>query len=382
MENTLEPNVLPEEKKSKKTLLIIVAVIILIVGGYFAYQKIIYSMHNEDTENSHLQTNIVPIAPRIQGYVKDVLIEENQKVKAGDTLIILDDRDLLIRVEQAEIALETAKANVSVVKSNVNSADAAASATSTSINTAEANIGTAEANVEAAKVRAWNANENFKRYELLFNQTSATQQQYDQALTEKQSADRQVTIAEKQVIVAKSQLRGAQQQTAASNTQASGIGTQVNLAQIAVKQRQADLDFAQLQLSYAYITAPFDGYISKKNVQLGQLLNPGQNICSVVDDNNLWIVANFKETQIEKMLPGQEVEVKVDAYPKEKIIGKIESIQAATGSTFSLIPADNATGNFVKVVQRIPVKIVIDKDQNKNVQLRAGMNVNVSVKLN
>lgn len=382
MENTLEPNVLPEEKKSKKTLLIIVAVLVLIVGGYFAYQKTIYSMHNEDTENSHLQTNIVPIAPRIQGYVKDVLIEENQKVKAGDTLIILDDRDLLIRVEQAEIALETAKANVSVVKSNVNSADAAASATSTSINTAEANIGTAEANVEAAKVRAWNANENFKRYEMLFNQTSATQQQYDQALTEKQSADRQVTIAEKQVIVAKSQLRGAQQQTAASNTQASGIGTQVNLAQIAVKQRQADLDFAQLQLSYAYITAPFDGYISKKNVQLGQLLNPGQNICSVVDDNNLWIVANFKETQIEKMLPGQEVEVKVDAYPKEKIIGKIESIQAATGSTFSLIPADNATGNFVKVVQRIPVKIVIDKDQNQNVQLRAGMNVNVSVKLN
>jgi membrane fusion protein (multidrug efflux system) len=156
----------------------------------------------------------------------------------------------------------------------------------------------------------------------------------------------------------------------------------VNIAQIAIKQRQADLDFAKLQLSYAYITAPFDGYISKKNVQLGQLLNPGQYICSVVDDENLWIIANFKETQIQKMLPGQEVEVKVDAYPKEKIIGKIQSIQAATGSTFSLIPADNATGNFVKVVQRIPVKIVIDKDQNKKVQLRAGMNVNVSVKLN
>jgi membrane fusion protein (multidrug efflux system) len=339
-------------------------------------------MHNEDTENSQLQTNIVPIAPRMQGYVKEVRITENQKVKAGDTLVVLDDRDLLIRVEQAEIALETAKANVSVVKSNVSSADAIASATSTSINTAEANIATVEANVEAAKVRLWNATENFKRYELLYNQTSATQQQYDQALTEKQSAERQVTIAEKQVAVAKSQLKGAQQQTAASNTQASGVGTQVNIAQIAIKQRQADLDFAKLQLSYAYITAPFDGYISKKNVQLGQLLNPGQYICSVVDDENLWIIANFKETQIQKMLPGQEVEVKVDAYPKEKIIGKIQSIQAATGSTFSLIPADNATGNFVKVVQRIPVKIVIDKDQNKKVQLRAGMNVNVSVKLN
>jgi membrane fusion protein (multidrug efflux system) len=383
MENTLEPsNSLPIEKKSKKNVFIVVALILILVGGYFAYQRIVYSMHNEDTENSQLQTNIVPIAPRIQGYVKEVRITENQKVKAGDTLVVLDDRDLLIRVEQAEIAFETAKANVSVVKSNVSSADAIASATSTSINTAQANIATAEANVEAAKVRLWNATENFKRYELLYNQTSATQQQYDQALTEKQSAERQVTIAEKQVAVAQSQLKGAQQQTAASNTQANGVGTQVNIAQIAIKQRQADLDFAKLQLSYAYITAPFDGYISKKNVQLGQLLNPGQYICSVVDDENLWIIANFKETQIQKMLPGQEVEVKVDAYPKEKIIGKIQSIQAATGSTFSLIPADNATGNFVKVVQRIPVKIVIDKDQNKKVQLRAGMNVNVSVKLN
>ena len=155
----------------------------------------------------------------------------------------------------------------------------------------------------------------------------------------------------------------------------------MSLAQIAIKQKQADLDYAKLQLSYAYITAPFDGFISKKNVQMGQLLNPGQYICAVVDDVNLWVIANFKETQIEKMLPGQEVEIKVDAYPKEKIIGKIESIQAATGSTFSLIPADNATGNFVKVVQRIPVKIIIDKDQNKNIQLRAGMNVNVIVRL-
>lgn len=379
--NTVQSTPVVEEKKSKKITYTIVGILLLIGAAIFAYKKISYSMHNEDTENSQLQTNIVPIAPRISGYVTNIFIKDNQVVKAGDTLIKLDDRDLKLRVEQAEIALETAKANVSVVKSNVSSADAAATATSTSIATAQANIATAQANVEAAKVRAWNANENFKRYQQLYNQTSATQQQYDQALTEKNAADNQVIIAEKQVNVAKAQLKSAQQQTAASNAQASGVNTQVNVAEVAIKQRQADLDFAKLQLSYAYVIAPYDGYISKKNVQIGQLLNPGQTVCSIVDDATLWIVANFKETQITNMQPGQEVEIKVDAYPKEKVVGKVESIQAATGSSFSLIPADNATGNFVKVVQRIPVKIVIDKNQNKNVQLRAGMNVSVAVKV-
>lgn len=379
--NTVQSTPVVEEKKSKKITYTIIGILLLIGAAIFAYKKISYSMHNEDTENSQLQTNIVPIAPRISGYVTNIFIKDNQVVKAGDTLIKLDDRDLKLRVEQAEIALETAKANVSVVKSNVSSADAAATATSTSIATAQANIATAQANVEAAKVRAWNANENFKRYQQLYNQTSATQQQYDQALTEKNAADNQVIIAEKQVNVAKAQLKSAQQQTAASNAQASGVNTQVNVAEVAIKQRQADLDFAKLQLSYAYVIAPYDGYISKKNVQIGQLLNPGQTVCSIVDDATLWIVANFKETQITNMQPGQEVEIKVDAYPKEKVVGKVESIQAATGSSFSLIPADNATGNFVKVVQRIPVKIVIDKNQNKNVQLRAGMNVSVAVKV-
>jgi len=379
--NTVQSTPVVEEKKSKKITYTIIGILLLIGAAIFAYKKISYSMHNEDTENSQLQTNIVPIAPRISGYVTNIFIKDNQVVKAGDTLIKLDDRDLKLRVEQAEIALETAKANVSVVKSNVSSADAAASATSTSIATAQANIATAQANVEAAKVRAWNANENYKRFQQLFSQTSATQQQYDQALTEKNAADKQVDIAEKQVNVAKAQLKSAQQQTLASNAQVNGINTQVNVAEVAIKQRQADLDFAKLQLSYAYVIAPYDGYISKKNVQIGQLLNPGQTVCSIVDETSLWVVANFKETQITNMQPGQEVEIKVDAYPKEKIVGKVESIQAATGSTFSLIPADNSTGNFVKVVQRIPVKIIIDKNQNKNVQLRAGMNVSVAVKV-
>ncbi len=370
-----------EKKSPKKLMMPVIGAIILIGAALFAYKKISYSLHNEDTENSQIECNIIPVSPRISGYVDQVYVKENQRIHKGDTILKLDDRDLKIRLEQAIINARSAGANVSVVKSNATSADASASATSTSILTAQANVETAKANVEAAKVRVWNATENFKRYEQLYNQTSATQAQYDGALAEKQSAERQVQVAEKQVLVAEAQLKAAQQQSAASRTQANGVGTQVNLAEVGIQQRQADIEFAQLQLTYAYIIAPCDGFISRKNVQPGQLVNAGQILMSIVDDSQLWITANFKETQIEHMKEGQDVEVEVDAYPGKKFKGKIESLQAATGSKFSLLPADNATGNFVKVVQRVPVRIALLDDKNDSYDLRAGMNVTVAVKV-
>jgi membrane fusion protein (multidrug efflux system) len=376
MENTTV-----EKKSSKKIIAPIIGILILIGAILFAYKKISYAMHNEDTENSQLETNITPISSRIQGYVMEVLVEENQTVKKGDTILKLDDRDLKIKLQQAIINAKSAGANVNVVRSNVSTADASANAVSTSITTAQAGIETAKANVEAAKVRVWNATENFKRYEQLFNQTSATQAQYDAALAEKQSAEKQVVVLEKQIQVAQAQLKAAQQQSSASRTQANNAGSQINLAEVGMEQQQANIDFAKLQLSYAYIIAPSDGVVSKKNVQVGQLLNPGQIIMSIVDEKQLWITANFKETQIEKMKIGQVVDVKIDAYPNAKFTGKIESIQSATGSKFSLLPADNASGNFVKVVQRIPVKINIDDNKNDAYYLRAGMNATVAVKV-
>ncbi|HNE51381.1 MAG TPA: HlyD family secretion protein [Chitinophagales bacterium] len=370
------------ENEAKKNVFIPIIGAVLLVGALvFAYYKITYAMHNEDTENAQIECNIIPIAPRVQGYVSTIYIKDNQRVHKGDTLLILDDRDLKIKLEQAIIAAKSAGANVNVVKSNVLSADASASAVSTTVITAQAAIETAKANVEAAKVRVWNATENFKRYEKLFNETSATQAQYDAALAEKQSAEKQVAVLEKQVQVAQAQLKAAQQQASASHTQANGVSTQVNLAEVGTQQQQTNVDFAKLQLSYAYIIAPSDGFISKKNVQPGQLVNPGQILMSIVDDSQLWINANFKETQVERMKVGQEVTVKVDAYPDKTFKGKIESLQAATGSKFSLLPADNATGNFVKVVQRIPVRIALIDDKNDAYDLRAGMNVNVAVKV-
>jgi membrane fusion protein, multidrug efflux system len=379
MENLNSPAT--EKRSAKKLLKPVLGVLLLIGAGIFAFTKISYARHNEDTENSQIECNIVPVSARISGYVDQVFVTENQRIKKGDTILKLDDRDLKIRLQQAEINLKNAGANVSVVKSNVTSADASASATSMSVYTAEANVEAAKANVEAANVRVWNATENFKRYEQLYRQTSATQAQYDAALAEKQAAERQVQIAEKQVLIAQAQLKAAQQQTAASRTQASGVGTQVNLAEVGIQQRQADIEFAKLQLSYAYLIAPCDGFISRKNVQPGQLINAGQIVMSIVDDSELWITANFKETQIENMKQGQDVEVKVDAYSGKKFKGKIESIQAATGSKFSLLPADNATGNFVKVVQRVPVRIALEDDKTDQFDLRAGMNVTVAVKV-
>lgn len=378
MENT---NNTTEKKSPKKIIAPIVGSLLLLAALLFAYKKITYAMHNEDTENSQIESNIVPIAPRVQGYVDVIYVKENQHVKKGDTILKLDDRDLKIRLQQAIISAKSAGANVNVVKSNAMSADASASAVSSSIATAQAGIETAKANVDAAKVRVWNATENYKRYEKLYNQTSATQAQYDAALAEKEAAEKQVAVLEKQVQVAQAQLKAAQQQASASRTQASGVGTQVNLAEVGIQQQQANVDFAQLQLSYAYLIAPCDGYIAKKNVQVGQLVNPGQILMSLVDDSQLWISANFKETQIENMKVGQDVEVKVDAYPDHTFKGKIESVQAATGSKFSLLPADNATGNFVKVVQRIPVRIALLDDKSDKYDLRAGLNVNVAVKV-
>ena len=152
-------------------------------------------------------------------------------------------------------------------------------------------------------------------------------------------------------------------------------------AHSALSTEESYIDFANLQLSYAYILAPADGYISRKSVQPGQLVNAGQNLMSLVDDSQLWVAANFKETQIEDMKTGQEVDIKADAYPGHTFKGKIESIQAATGSKFSLLPPDNSTGNFVKVVQRVPVRITLLDDKKDNYELRAGMNVTVVVKV-
>lgn len=356
-----------ETKKPKNKVRPFILAGIGIIVAIVVFRKVTYAMHNEDTENSQIECNINPVSARVSGFLTEIRVKENQKVKKGDTLVRIDDRDFLIRVRQAEINLANAEANLEVIKANVQASNASTSASG-------ANVNTADANVEAAKIRVWKATQDFQRYDNLLKEKAVTQQQYENAKAEKETAD-------KQLIVAQKQLEASKDQSTASSAQSFSTEKQIKLAELAIDQRKSELDAAKLNLSYTNILAPADGYVSKKNIQVGQLINIGQAMFSIVDESELWITANFKETQIEHMKEGQPVIIKVDAYPGKDFEGTIESIQAATGAKFSLLPPDNATGNFVKVVQRVPVRITIKDDKTDEYVLRAGMNVEVAVRI-
>lgn len=343
-------NEAPQKKKRSKLAPIILAVLVLGGGGY-ALRTYMWNQHHESTDDAQVEGNISPVLPRISGYVNQIRFEDNQIVHKGDTLITLDDRDLKIKVLQAEAALANAKANVEAVRANTT--------------TSSAGIKTAQSNVDLANVRVKKAQDDFARYDALLKQKAVTQAQFDAV-----KADRDASLS--QLDVAKKQLEAAQIQSSASNEQ-------IKVAQSVVDQRQADLDFAKLQLSYAVITAPMDGQVSKKNVQPGQYVQAGQALFSVVDNNSVWVVANFKETQLGKMIPGQTVDVKVDAFEDLPLKGEVASFSGATGARFALLPPDNATGNFVKVVQRVPVRIKISGDANTMAKLRPGLSVSVVV---
>jgi len=227
----------------------------------------------------------------------------------------------------------------------------------------------------AAKINLWRANQDYERYANLIKDHSITQQQYEQALATKQTAEQQLRILQEQ----KNQ---ASSQTSSVTSQSGATASQIRVASSVISQRQVDVDEARLNLSYAIITAPSDGLVSKVNVQAGQFLQAGQSLFSIVLNDDLWVVANFKETQFDKMKIGQRVLVHVDAFPEHDFEAKLASFSPATGARFALLPPDNASGNFVKVVQRLPVRIEFANANDSLVkQLRPGMNVNVDVNL-
>ena len=360
MENT-------EETKKKFNPAPIILGIVAIVLIVFIVKKVTYSMHNEDTDNSQIQCNINPIVPKVGGFVEEIRIEDNKFVHKGDTLVRIDDRDLKLKVKQAEVALANAEANVDLSRSSQSSTNA-------NVNVASKDINPAQSAVDAAQIRLWQAQQDFDRFKKLLELGSGTQQQYDNAKATKELAEKQLEQAQRAVATYQARL-------AASSSNIEVSSKNIKVAEIMVDQKKEELDLAKLNLSYAVIIAPCDGYVSKKNVQPGQLVSVGQNLFALVDESQMWVMANFKETQIEKMKVGQKVMIEVDAYPGKEFEGSIQSLSAATGSMFALLPPDNATGNFVKVVQRVPVKIIIDKAQNKDFPLRAGMNVKATVKV-
>lgn len=359
-----------QDKNSKKSSIIfpIILGILVIGGGIYGYRAYQYGLTHEETDDAQLAANMAPVISRISGYISEVKVHDNQMVKKGDTLIILDNRDQTLLLQQANAALQTAQNNVLV-------AQATSQATSQGIGSADAAVATMNAQIEAAKVNVWKTNQDLKRYENLIKDHSITQQQYEQILAAQKTAEKQLQVLVEQKKQALQQTSVAQQQTQASSQQ---IGTSLAL----VNQRKVDIENAKLNLSYTIITAPEDGYVAKVPVQNGQFVQAGAQLFSLVRDQQLWVVANFKETQLTKMLPGQKAEIKVDAFPDKKLEGVITSISPATGSSFSILPPDNASGNFVKVVQRVPVRIDLKNiDKTLAQKLRAGMNVSAEVTL-
>ncbi|MBW8685922.1 HlyD family secretion protein [Chitinophaga rhizophila] len=361
-------NNMQEAPKKRNYRFIIVLAVLVIGGGAFGVTKYIHSLHHEETDNAQVEANVSPVIPRITGYVKEVRVKDNQRVKKGDTLVILDDRDLQIKVAQAQAGLAAAEVNVQVAVASTNAARS-------NISSSQANISAVDAQIEAAKVNVWRASQDYDRYANLIKDHSITQQQYEQALAAKQTAERQLNVLQEQKKV-------ASRQSNAVSTQSDATAEQINAAKAIIKERQAELDNANLVLSYSVITAQADGEVSKIFVQPGQLVQAGQSLFSVVLSNDVWVVANFKETQLNKMKLGQKVSVHIDAFPGKSIEGKVTSFSPATGARFALLPPDNASGNFVKVVQRLPVKIEFnDLNQAEVKQLRPGMNAEVDVHL-
>jgi membrane fusion protein, multidrug efflux system len=333
----------------------------------------------QETDNAQLETDISLVIPKINGSVFKVLVEDNQVVNEGDTIVLLDDATYRIAVKQAEIALLTARQNVALSKSSKGAISTSVASVSANSNAVAANMYSAKAGVEAAKVKVEVVTKNYERFKNLLEQKSATQQQYDGAKAEKDNAEQQLNIANGQVMALQKQIEAARSQIATTQANVYTSDNGIGIAELNVKQAEANLEAAKLQLSYCAITAPSAGVVSKKNVQKGQVVAIGQPLMAIANNQKIWVVANFKETQVEKMKVGQEVEVDVDAYSDKTFKGKVESFSQATGSKFSLLPADNATGNFVKVTQRIPVKIIITDNTNEY-PLRAGMSVSVKVK--
>jgi membrane fusion protein (multidrug efflux system) len=391
----------------------VILLIALGVGGYKLWQ---YLGTYESTDDAQIDGHVDAISARITGHVSEVLVQDAQVVKAGDILVKIDPRDYEVAVAQAEANLADAEAslrssrtNIPIVSTNTASnletarasranADAGVAAAQRQLDAAQAALETAQAQVIEAQAIHKKDMDDAERYRLLVAKDELPRQQYDQTVqtvaADKATVDaRMAAVNQARHNVAAAQAAVEEAQTKILQADASIQSAMTRPQQVSqsqegarsaaarVKQQQAILDQAKLNLSYTIITAPYTGIVGKKTVEIGENVSPGQSLMSVVPLDDIWVTANFKETQLKKMRPGQKVVFSVDAYDRE-YHGHVTGVGGATGSRFSLIPPENATGNYVKVVQRIPVRIDLEPGENKDRLLRVGMSVEPKVYIN
>lgn len=428
-------------RKHRKVLS--VAAVVLIIGFIFGVRYWLYARSHESTDDAFIDGHIIQVSPKASGYVKKIYVSDNQQVKAGDLIAELDARDYEVKLQQAQAALDAGLAKENEAKTNVSLTRATSSATiqqaraavrksrtevassqagaagsqsranqaAAAVTTAQANLAQMQAQVVAAQAEATRAAADVGRYQALYAKDEVSKQQLDQAVAtantaraELEAARQRVAAAEARVNEARSAQSAAAQTARQSQTQIGGAEAGVNEAlgrlaeantapqSVAVSEAQAatagatteqlraQVAQAELELSYTKIYAPESGRVTRKSVEEGALVQIGQPLMAIVP-GDVWVTANFKESQIGRMAAGQPVEVTVDAYPDKTFKAHVDSIQAGTGARFSLIPPENATGNYVKVVQRVPVKIVFDESPDPKHMLAPGMSVVPEVKV-
>ena len=393
----------PDESPAKKAgrrVLIFGVILLLILGAGFWYWR---STFTEDTDDAQVDGDIYQVSARVTGQVTKVFVEENKPVKKGDLLLEIDPTDYQVALDQANANLASAQADYIQAKVNVPVTGVQTNTTlansgvdvqvnTTGVDQAQQQAAAAQARIEQAQANAIKATKDVERYTPLVEKDVISRQQYDAAVATATAANSAVVEAQKNLTAQQAAVLGAQQRVQTSRNQAiqaaktgpEQVKAQQARAQsmlAAVKQAQARVDQANLNLSYTRVTAPTDGIVNKKNVDIGGNLSVGQDLLSIVPLTNLWVTANFKETQLNKMHRCQLVSLKVDALGGKMFSGKITQVGGATGSRLSLFPPENATGNYVKVVQRIPVRIDFTnlQQENSDYKLRPGFSVTPDV---
>jgi membrane fusion protein, multidrug efflux system len=352
-----------QNNNKKKKLGFIILGVVVLIGAVTLFIYLNYKATHISTDDAYIDGNIHTIASKVNGTVKNIYIKSNQFVKKGDILVDLDTADY-------EAKLEEASSGVSAEKGKFSEAEAQIAVSRNRLAEISAVLGTAKANLELQEANLKQAERDSQRAENLYKSETISRERYEKMVTAYTVALAQVKAAKEQVIQAEKAYETQQtlvKQSTASSTAQSSV----------IKEKEAKLNTAQLNYGYTKIYAPVDGYVTKKSIEIGNQIQAGQPLMAVVplSVDDIYITANYKETQLENVKPGQKVEFKVDTFPDKTFKGRIDSIQSGTGSVFSLFPPENATGNYVKVVQRIPVKIILDKDTDKEHVLRIGMSV-------
>lgn len=338
----------------KKIMRNVLAVAVILAGSGWACSRFVHFGRVEYTDNAQIRRNIIPVNCRVQGFIDRICFDDFSHVCKGDTLVV---------IENSEYRLKLAQARASYRKSLMGN-----TAMETVISTTENNLAVSDAGIEELRVRLVQAETDFRRYEQLYARKAVTRQQYDNAKADYEAAEAKYDMMVRQK-KSTSLVREEQTQRLEQN-------------QADVAAAKAAQDLAELNLSYTVITAPCDGVTSRKAIQEGQFIQPGQTLLSLVESDNVWVIANYKETQTSNIREGMPVTIKVDAVPGLVYYGEVSALSKATGAQFSIIPQDNSAGNFVKIEQRVPVKIIFTgKNRQEDIdRLGSGMNVECEVK--